>query len=101
MGFPRDPWANGRRSKVNIMSAVASHGLWFCVFFGRYSATAFCAFPDRLARQAWRKVYVIADRHPVCHSKAVRARLAENAGLQPMPLAVAPSSIPTSCSTPT
>ncbi|MFB6590041.1 IS630 family transposase [Streptomyces diastaticus] len=70
---------NGRRFKVNIMSAVASRGaLWFTVFPGKFTAKVFCAFLDRLARQAGRKVHVIADRHPVHRSKAVRAWLAEN-----------------------
>lgn len=80
---------NGRRFKVNIMSAVASRGaLWFTVFPGKFTAKVFCAFLDRLARQADRKVHVIADRHPVHRSKAVRAWLAENAErieLHPMP----------------
>ncbi|MFE2186428.1 IS630 family transposase [Streptomyces sp. NPDC059455] len=71
---------NGRRFKVNIMSAVASRGaLWFTVFPGKFTAKVMCAFLDRLARQADRKVHVIADRHPVHRSKAVRAWLDENA----------------------
>jgi transposase len=36
---------------------------------GRFTATVFTAFLDRLARQAGRKVHVIADRHPVHRSK--------------------------------
>ncbi|MFC8176027.1 IS630 family transposase [Streptomyces sp. NPDC057325] len=75
--------ANGRRFRVNVMSAVASQGaLWFTVFPGKFNAKTFCAFLDRLARHARharRKVHVIADRHPVHRSKAVRAWLAENA----------------------
>ncbi|MFD6324434.1 IS630 family transposase [Streptomyces sp. NPDC058442] len=71
---------NGRRFRVNVMSAVASRGaLWFTVFSGRFTSQVFCAFLDRLARHAGRKVHVIADRHPVHRSKAVRAWLAENA----------------------
>ncbi|MEU0163684.1 transposase, partial [Streptomyces sp. NPDC006261] len=67
------------RFKVNIMSAVASRGaLWFTVFPGKFTAKVMCAFLDRLARQARRKVHVIVDRHPVHRSKAVRAWLAEN-----------------------
>lgn len=62
------------------MSAVASRGaLWFTVFPGKFTAKVFCAFLDRLARQAGRKVHVIVDRHPVHRSKVVRAWLAENA----------------------
>ncbi|WP_407924345.1 transposase [Actinokineospora pegani] len=39
----------------------------------------FTAFLDRMARQADRKVHVVADRHPVHRSKAVRAWLQDNA----------------------
>ncbi|GAQ51469.1 hypothetical protein a10_01249 [Streptomyces acidiscabies] len=47
---------NGRRFRVNIMPAVASRGvLWFTVFPGTFTAKVFCAFLDRLARQAGRK----------------------------------------------
>jgi transposase len=71
---------NGRRFRVNIMSAVASRGaLWFTVFPGKFTAKVFCAFLDRLATQARRKVHVIVDRHPVHRSKAVKEWLAENA----------------------
>jgi transposase len=71
---------NGRRLRVNVMSAITSRGaLWFTVFTGRFTAKVFTGFLDRLARQAQRKVHVIADRHPVHRSKAVRTWLEENA----------------------
>jgi hypothetical protein len=71
---------NGKRMRVNIMSAIASRGaLWFTAFTGRFTARVFTGFLDRLARLAGRKVHVIADRHPVHCSKAVRSWLAENA----------------------
>ncbi|MER6354476.1 transposase [Streptomyces sp. NPDC001634] len=71
--------ANGKGLRVNIMSAVASRGaLWFTVFTSRFTAKVFTGFPDRLARQAGRKVHVIADRHPVHRCKAVRTWLDEN-----------------------
>lgn len=71
---------NGRRFRVNIMSAVASRGaLWFTVFPGKFTAKVFYAFLDRLAQQAQRKVHVIVDRHPVHRSKAVRTWLKANA----------------------
>lgn len=71
---------NGRRFKVNIMSAVASRGaLWFTVFPGKFTSKVFCAFLDRLATHAHRKVHVIVDRHPVHRSKAVKRWLTENA----------------------
>jgi transposase len=69
----------GKRLRVNVMSAVASRGaLWFTVFTGRFTAPVFTGFLDRLARQAGRKVHVIADRHPVHRSKAVRTWLEAN-----------------------
>ncbi|MFB9306583.1 transposase [Kibdelosporangium philippinense] len=59
---------------VNVMSAVASRGaLWFTVFTGQFTAPVFAAFLDRLARQAGRKVHVIADGHSVHRGRAVRA----------------------------
>jgi transposase len=69
----------GKRLRVNVMSAVASRGaLWFTVFLGSFTAGVFTGFLDRLARQAGRKVHVIADRHPVHRSRAVRQWLATN-----------------------
>jgi transposase len=71
---------NGKRLRVNVMSAIAFRGaLWFSVFTGRFTSKVFITFCDRLARQAGRKVHVIADRHPVHRSKAVTAWLAANA----------------------
>ncbi|MGW7674125.1 IS630 family transposase [Streptomyces sp. NPDC054775] len=71
---------SGRRFRVNVMSAIASRGsLWFTVFTGKFTAKVFTAFLDRLARQAGRKVHVIADRHPVHRSKTVRTWLDANA----------------------
>ncbi|MFI6688520.1 IS630 family transposase [Streptomyces sp. NPDC050485] len=62
---------DGRRFRVDIMSAVASRGaLWFTAFTGKSTAKVFTVFLDPLGRQAGRKVHVIADRHPVHHSKA-------------------------------
>ena len=70
----------GKRLRVNVMSAVASRGaLWFTVFTERFTAPVFTTFLDRIARQAGRKVHVVADRHPVHRSKAVRAWLEANA----------------------
>ncbi|WP_433272694.1 IS630 family transposase [Actinosynnema sp. CS-041913] len=70
----------GKRLRVNVMSAFASRGaLWFTVFTERFTAAVFTAFLDRVASQAGRKVHVIADRHPVLRSRAVRAWLQANA----------------------
>jgi len=61
-------------------SAIASRGaLYFTAFTGRFTATVCTGFLDRLARQAGRRVYVIADRHPVHRSRTVRACPAANA----------------------
>ncbi|KPI10127.1 Winged helix-turn helix domain containing protein, partial [Actinobacteria bacterium OV450] len=71
---------NGRRFRVNIMSAIASRGaLWFTVYTGSFTAQVFIRFLDRLARQAGRKVHVIADRRPVHRAKKVTAWLTANA----------------------
>ena len=68
--------ATGTRLRVNVMSAVASRGaLWFTVFTERFTAPVFTTFLDRVARQAGRKVHIVADRRPVHRSKAVRAWL--------------------------
>ncbi|GGZ92369.1 hypothetical protein GCM10010389_33770 [Streptomyces echinoruber] len=70
---------SGRRFKVNIMSAIAARGaLYFTVFTGKFTAKTFTTFLDRLARQAGRKVHVIADRHPVHRGKSVTTWLAAN-----------------------
>ncbi|WP_406723653.1 transposase [Streptomyces sp. GD-15H] len=91
---------NGRRFRVTLMSAVASRGaLWCTVFPGRCTSRVFCAFLDRLARHAGRKVHVIADRPPVHRSKTVRVWLAEHAErveLHLMP-GCSPELNPTSC----
>ncbi|MFC6094704.1 IS630 family transposase [Saccharothrix lopnurensis] len=70
----------GKRLRVNIMSAVASRdALWFTVFTERFTAAVFTAFLDLMARQADRKVHVVAARHPVHRGKAARAWLEANA----------------------
>jgi hypothetical protein len=47
---------NGRRFRVNVMSAIASRGaLWFTVFTGRFTAKVFITFLDRLEKQAGRR----------------------------------------------
>ncbi|MFD5513730.1 transposase [Streptomyces sp. NPDC127051] len=72
---------NGRRFRVNIMSAVAPRGaVWFTVFTATFDSEVFIRFLARPARQAGRRVHVIAGRHPVHRSKTVKAWLEENAG---------------------
>jgi transposase len=71
---------DGRRFRVDIMSAIASRGaLWFTAFTGKFTAKVFTVLLDRLVRQAGRRVHVIADRHPVHHSKARPHRSAPGA----------------------
>jgi len=70
---------NGKRLRINVMSAVTPRGaLWFTVYTGRFTTGVFLAFLDRLARQAGRKVHLITDRHPVHRAKAVHAWLQAN-----------------------
>lgn len=58
------------------MSAIASRGsLCFIVFPGKFTAKVFCAFLNRLAARARRKVHVIVDRRPVHRSKVVKELL--------------------------
>ncbi|WP_230565164.1 IS630 family transposase [Saccharothrix luteola] len=83
----------GKRLRVNVMSAVAPRGaLWFTVFTGRFTAPVFTTFLDRVARQAGRKVHVIADRHPVHRSKAARTWLEAN--VNPVELHLMPAYSP-------
>lgn len=70
-----------RRFGVNSMSAVASCGaVWFSVFTGKFIAKVVTTFLGWLARQAGRKVHLIAGRHPVHCGKAVRIWLKANTG---------------------
>ncbi|WP_258528186.1 transposase [Streptomyces sp. NBRC 110611] len=84
---------SGRRFNVNIMSAIASRGaLYFTVYTQKFTA-----FLDRLARHAGRKAHVIADRHPLHRSKAVRTWLAANTEPElHLCSTTAPNSTPTS-----
>ncbi|SHN32485.1 transposase [Streptomyces yunnanensis] len=49
------------------------------MFTEKFTVKVFTVFLDRFARQAGRKVHVIADRHPVHRAKAVTAWLDANA----------------------
>ncbi|NUT52783.1 MAG: hypothetical protein HOV94_36675 [Saccharothrix sp.] len=78
-GSHADHEGDRQKLRVNVMSAVGPRGaLWFTVFTERFTAPVFSTFLDRVARQAGRKVHVVADRHPVHRSKAVRAWLKDN-----------------------
>lgn len=70
----------GQRFGCNVLSAITNRGhLDFMVFKKRFQATVFLRFLRRLTRQARRKVFLIADRHPVHRSKKVRHWLEKNA----------------------
>ncbi|MDP3186065.1 MAG: IS630 family transposase [Anaerolineales bacterium] len=65
--------ATGKRFGCNMISAITNQGrLNFMVFKGRFIATVFLEFLNRLVRQSERKVFLIVDRHPVHRSKKAK-----------------------------
>jgi hypothetical protein len=68
----------GKRFRCNMLSSLTNHGtLRFMLYTGRFDAQRFIAFLDRLRRSRkslHRKVFVIADRHPV-HYRAKKVKL--------------------------
>lgn len=71
----------GQRFGCNVISAITNRGrLNFRVFRGRFVTKVYLDFLKRLVKQAQRKVYVIADGHPVHKSRAVQRWLEANAG---------------------
>jgi transposase len=57
--------STGKRFSCNMISAITNQGrLNFMVFKGRFIATVFLEFLNRLVRQSKRKVFLIVDRHP-------------------------------------
>jgi transposase len=69
----------GKRFGCNMISAITNQGrLNFMVFKGRFIATVFLEFLNRLVRQSERKVFLIVDRHPVHRAKKVKQWLAEH-----------------------
>lgn len=70
----------GQRFGCNVISAITNRGrLNFRVFRGRFVTKVYLDFLKRLVKQARRKVFVIADGHPVHKSRAVQRWLAANA----------------------
>lgn len=70
----------GQRFGCNVISAITNRGrLNFRVFRGRFVTKVYLDFLERLVKQARRKVFVIADGHPVHKSRAVQRWLAANA----------------------
>jgi transposase len=70
--------ATGKRFGCNMISAITNQGrLNFMVFKGRFNATVFLEFLNRLIRQSKRKVFLIVDRHSVHRSKKAKKWLEE------------------------
>ena len=70
----------GQRFRCNMISAISNRGrLAFMVFRQRFTAQVFLGFLRRLLRLAKRKLYLIADRHPVHKAGPVQRWLAKHA----------------------
>ncbi len=69
----------GQRFGCNVISAITNRGeLGFMVFKERFTAPVFLRFLRKLIKHASRRVYLIADRHPVHRSRQVRQWLEEH-----------------------
>jgi transposase len=69
----------GQRFGCNLVSAITNRGhLSFMVFKRGFTAGVFLRFLRRLVKQADRKVFLIADRHPVHRSGKVKTWLAKH-----------------------
>ena len=73
----------GQRFRCNMISSITNRGrLAFMVFRQRFTARVFLNFLGRLlrlTRKTRRKVFLIADGHPVHKARSVNRWLAENA----------------------
>jgi len=70
----------GQRFRCNMISAITNRGrLAFLVFRQRFTARVFLEFLRRLRRLTKRKLYLIADRHPVHRAAPVKRWLAKHA----------------------
>jgi hypothetical protein len=64
--------ATGQRFGCNMISTITNRGrLSFTVFQGKFNAPLCIDFLRRLVKSSPRKVFLIADRHPVHRSRAV------------------------------
>jgi transposase len=76
-------FGTGQRFRCNMISAITNRGrLAFMIFRQRFTAPVFLKFLRRLVRssqKAKRKVYLIADSHPVHKSRAVTHWLEKHA----------------------
>ena len=76
-------WGTGQRFRCNMVSAITNRGrLAFMIFRQRFTARVFLNFLRRLlrlTRKTRRKVFLIADGHPVHKSRLVNRWLAKRA----------------------
>ena len=65
---------SGKRVSQNMISALSNGGqLHFSIYEGRFTASRFIAFLDRLVRcYPDRKIFLICDNHSTHHAKAVK-----------------------------
>lgn len=71
---------SGQRFGCNMLSAITNRGrLNFLIFKGKFKTAVYIDFLKRLVRQAKRRVFLIADGHPVHHAKRVEAWIKEHA----------------------
>lgn len=69
----------GQRFRCNMISTITNRGrLAFMVFEGGFTARVFLGFVRRLLRHRRRRVFLIVDRHPVHHARAVTRWLARH-----------------------
>lgn len=70
---------SGNRFRCNMISALTNRGqLAFSIFEGNFVVPVFLAFLERLIKHAkGRKVFLIADGHPVHKANAVKAWLTQ------------------------
>jgi len=70
---------SGKRISANMISALSNGGeLHFSIFEGRFTATLFIGFLDRLLRHhPDRKIFLICDNHSTHHATTVKKWVAE------------------------
>ncbi|MFD2468447.1 IS630 family transposase [Amycolatopsis silviterrae] len=70
----------GVRFGANAMAAISNKGeLYFTVYHGSLTTEIMTGFLDRLTRHLDRRIHLVADRHPVHRSRAVRDWITERA----------------------
>lgn len=71
----------GQRFYCNVISALSNGGrLLFTVLSGGFKTDVFLDFLKKLIRAVGKKVFVVADNHPVHNAKRVKAWLAQHRG---------------------